>query len=81
MTNLASNLVATAARLPDKTGIKLDQAEVTWAQSTALPPRSPGSSARRGSRPGTESRSSCRTSRPTPSSSTARSSPAASWSR
>ncbi len=32
MTNLASNLVATARRLPDKTGIKLDQAEVTWAQ-------------------------------------------------
>ncbi len=32
MTNLATNLVATARRLPDKTGIKLDQGEVTWAQ-------------------------------------------------
>ena len=32
MTNLATNLVATAQRLPDKTGIKLDQGEVTWAQ-------------------------------------------------
>ena len=32
MTNLATNLVATAQRLPDKTGIKLDQVEVTWAQ-------------------------------------------------
>lgn len=32
MTNLAANLVATATRLPDKVGIKLDQAEITWAQ-------------------------------------------------
>lgn len=32
MTNLATNLAATAQRLPDKVGIKLDQAEVTWSQ-------------------------------------------------
>ncbi len=31
MTNLATNLVATAGRIPDKVGIKLDQAEVTWS--------------------------------------------------
>jgi long-chain acyl-CoA synthetase len=31
MTNLAAALVATAGRLPDKTGIKLDQLEVTWS--------------------------------------------------
>ncbi|EWT02249.1 acyl-CoA synthetase [Intrasporangium oryzae NRRL B-24470] len=31
MTNLASNLVATAGRVPDKVGIKLDQIEVTWS--------------------------------------------------
>lgn len=30
MTNLAANLAATAQRLPDKTGIKLDAAEVPW---------------------------------------------------
>ncbi|MCU1536867.1 MAG: hypothetical protein JWP82_1218 [Humibacillus sp.] len=32
MTNLATNLVATATRIPDKVGIKLDQVEVTWSQ-------------------------------------------------
>src|SRR6187551_2661574 len=32
MTNLASNLVATAERIPDKVGIRLDQVEVTWSQ-------------------------------------------------
>jgi long-chain acyl-CoA synthetase len=32
MTNLATNLVATAERIPDKVGIRLDQAEVTWSQ-------------------------------------------------
>ncbi|GAA6525530.1 long-chain fatty acid--CoA ligase [Intrasporangium sp. DVR] len=32
MTNLATNLVATATRLPDKVGIKLDQAEISWGQ-------------------------------------------------
>ncbi|NUQ33232.1 MAG: AMP-binding protein, partial [Dermatophilaceae bacterium] len=31
MTNLAANLVATAGRVPDKVGIKLDQAEVSWS--------------------------------------------------
>jgi len=31
MTNLAANLAATAARVPDKVGIKLDQAEVSWS--------------------------------------------------
>ena len=32
MTNLASNLVATAERIPDKVGIRLDQVAVTWSQ-------------------------------------------------
>src|SRR6478609_3006714 len=31
MTNLASNLVATSRRVPDRVGIKLDQIEVTWS--------------------------------------------------
>ena len=31
MTNLATNLVATAARVPDKVGIKLDQVELSWS--------------------------------------------------
>jgi long-chain acyl-CoA synthetase len=31
MTNLAANLAATAARVPDKVGIKLDQVEVSWS--------------------------------------------------
>ena len=31
MTNLAANLAATAARVPDKVGIRLDSAEVSWA--------------------------------------------------
>ncbi|HET9632380.1 MAG TPA: long-chain fatty acid--CoA ligase [Terrabacter sp.] len=31
MTNLAANLAATAARVPDKVGIRLDSAEVTWS--------------------------------------------------
>jgi long-chain acyl-CoA synthetase len=30
-TNLAANLVATAGRMPDKVGIRLDQIEVTWS--------------------------------------------------
>ena len=32
MTNLANNLVATAERIPDKVGIRLDQVGVTWSQ-------------------------------------------------
>ncbi|HET7397759.1 MAG TPA: long-chain fatty acid--CoA ligase [Intrasporangium sp.] len=32
MTNLATNLVATAERLPDKVGIRLDSVALTWAQ-------------------------------------------------
>ena len=31
MTNLAANLTATAARVPDKVGIKLDQIELSWS--------------------------------------------------
>ncbi|GAA5024288.1 long-chain fatty acid--CoA ligase [Terrabacter aeriphilus] len=31
MTNLAANLVATAGRIPDKVGIRLDQLEVSWS--------------------------------------------------
>ncbi len=31
MTNLATNLVATADRVPDKVGIKLDQVELSWS--------------------------------------------------
>ncbi|MGW5238857.1 long-chain-fatty-acid--CoA ligase [Monashia sp. NPDC004114] len=31
MSNLATNLAATASRIPDKVGIKLDQIEVTWS--------------------------------------------------
>ncbi|MDN5766712.1 MAG: long-chain fatty acid--CoA ligase [Humibacillus sp.] len=31
MTNLAATLVDTATRIPDKVGIKLDQAEVSWS--------------------------------------------------
>src|SRR6188472_4178754 len=31
MTNLANNLVATAERIPDKVGIRLDQVGVTWS--------------------------------------------------
>ena len=31
MTNLAATLVDTATRVPDKVGIKLDQAEVSWS--------------------------------------------------
>ena len=32
MTNLANNLVATAERLPDKVGIRLDSATMTWSK-------------------------------------------------
>ena len=70
MTNLATNLVATAQRLPDKTGIKLDQVEVTWAQLHGAAAKVAGQLRAAGLEPGDRVSSSCRTCPPTPSSST-----------
>ena len=78
MTNLASNLVATAERIPDKVGIRLDQVEVTWSQLHQAAAGWRVSSGPRASSRATASRSSCPTCRPTPSPSTARSLPAVS---
>ncbi|MEN3120847.1 long-chain fatty acid--CoA ligase [Janibacter sp. LM] len=52
MTNLASNLVATAQAHPDRVAIKLDDAELTWAQLHGLAARAAGALRAAGLEPG-----------------------------
>lgn len=52
MTNLASNLVTTAQAHPDKVAIKLDDAELTWAQLHGLAAKAAGALRAAGLEPG-----------------------------
>ncbi|HCE60774.1 MAG TPA: long-chain-fatty-acid--CoA ligase [Janibacter terrae] len=52
MTNLASNLVATAQAHPDRVAIKLDDAELTWAQLHGLAAQTAGALRAAGLEPG-----------------------------
>ena len=52
MTNLASNLVATAQAHPDKVAIKLDDAELTWSQLHGLAAQAAGAMRQAGLEPG-----------------------------
>ena len=52
MTNLASNLVATAQAHPDKVAIKLDDAELTWQQLHGLAAKAAGALRAAGLEPG-----------------------------
>lgn len=52
MTNLASNLVATAQAHPDKVAIKLDDAELTWQQLHGLAAKTAGALRAAGLEPG-----------------------------
>ena len=52
MTNLASNLVATAQKHPDVVAIKLDDAELTWSQLHGLAAKAAGAMKQAGLEPG-----------------------------
>lgn len=52
MTNLASNLVATAQAHPDSVAIKLDDAELTWSQLFGLAAQTAGALKKAGIEPG-----------------------------
>lgn len=52
MTNLASNLVATAQKHPDEVAIRLDDAELTWSQLHGLAAKAAGAIRAAGVEPG-----------------------------